>query len=89
MPEIGVLYLREGALGMGHQVDHLAVGGQRVDAITTSTSDVGGLMRYLNARMDTLTPEAQAIFRDLERVGLDIRQRGSENGNRTSKIVGS
>ena len=84
-PEIGVLYLREGALGMGHQVDHLAVGGQRVEAVTTSPSDVGGLMRYLDARMDSLTPEVQAIFRDMERVGLDIRQRGSENGDRSNK----
>ena len=78
-PEITVLYLREGALGMGREVDHLAVDGKRVDAITTSRSDVGGLMRYLDARKDSLTPEVQAQFRDLERVGQDILLRGSEN----------
>ena len=38
-PEITVLYLREGALGMGHAVDHLAVDEKRVDAITTSRSE--------------------------------------------------
>ena len=77
-PELTVLYLREGALGMGHKVDHLAVDGKRVNAITTSRADEGGLMIYLDARMEALTPEVQAEFRDLERVGLDIVQRGSE-----------
>lgn len=77
-PEITVLYLREGALGMGRKVDHLAVEGKRVNAITTSRADVGGLMLYLDARMDSLTPEVQAEFRDLELVGLDIIRRGSE-----------
>lgn len=73
-PEITVLYLREGALGMGHAVDHLAVRGKRVDAITTSRSDVGGLMSYLDARRDSLSKEVQAEFRDMQRVGLDIIQ---------------
>ena len=86
-PEVAVLYLREGALGMGHDVDHLAVDGKRVDAIMTSRSDVGGLMRYLDARMDTLTPEAQAVFRDMERVGLDIIQRGSEGPDSQNKKI--
>jgi len=86
-PEIAVLYLREGALGMGHKVDHLAVDGKRVDAIMTSRSDVGGLMRYLDARMDSLTPEVQAQFRDMERVGLDIIQRGSEGADRQKKLT--
>ena len=86
-PEVAVLYLREGALGMGHDVDHLAVDGKRVDAVMTSRSDVGGLMGYLDARMDTLTPEAQAIFRDMERVGLDIIQRGSEGPDRQNKQI--
>ena len=85
-PEIAVLYLREGALGMGHKVDHLAVDGKRVDAIMTSRSDVGGLMRYLDARMDSLTPEVQAEFRDMERVGLDIIQRGSEGADRQKRV---
>ncbi len=85
-PEIAALYLREGALGMGHKVDHLAVDGKRVDAIMTSRSDVGGLMRYLDARMDSLTPEVQAEFRDMERVGLDIIQRGSEGADRQKRV---
>ncbi len=86
-PEVAVLYLREGALGMGHNVDHLAVDGKRVDAIMTSRSDVGGLMRYLDARMDTLTSEVQAEFRDMERVGLDIIQRGSEGKDIQNKQI--
>jgi hypothetical protein len=84
-PEIVVLYLREGALGMGHQVDHLAVDGKRVDAIMTSRSDVGGLMNYLDRRKDDLSPEVQAEFRDMERVGLDFIQRGSEGADRQKK----
>jgi hypothetical protein len=87
-PETTVLYLREGALGMGHKVDHLAVDGKRVNAITTSRADVGGLMLYLDARENSLTPEVQAEFRDLERVGLDYIQRGSEGPDRQpQKIV--
>ncbi len=84
-PEIVVLYLREGALGMGHQVDHLAVDGKRVDAIMTSRSDVGGLMTYLDGREDDLSTEVQAEFRDMERVGLDFIQRGSEGADRQKK----
>jgi hypothetical protein len=84
-PEITVLYLREGALGMGRKVDHLAVDGKRVNAITTSRADVGGLMLYLDARMDSLTPEVKTEFRDLERVGLDIIQRGSEGPDPSAK----
>lgn len=84
-PEITVLYLREGAIGMGHKVDHLAIDGKRVDALTTSASDVGGLMRYLKARQDTLTPEVQAEFRDMERLGQDIKLRGSEGPDNQDK----
>lgn len=84
-PEVTVLYLREGALGMGHKVDHLAVEGKRYDAITTSRSNVGGLMNYLDARKDSLSEEVQAEFRDMERVGLDIIQRGSEGPDRQSR----
>lgn len=84
-PEITVLYLREGAIGMGHKVDHLTVDGKRADAITTSASDVGGLMHYLKARQDTLTPEVQAEFRDMELLGQDIKLRGSEGPDRQKK----
>jgi hypothetical protein len=84
-PELTVLYLREGALGMGHKVDHLAVGGKRYDAITTSRSNVGGLMQYLEAHKDSLKPETQAMFRDLVQVGQDIKLRGSEGPDRQDK----
>ena len=84
-PEVTVLYLREAALGMDHKVDHLAVGGKRYDAITTSRSNVGGLMNYIDARKDSLSEEVQAEFRDMERVGLDIIQRGSEGRDRQTR----
>jgi hypothetical protein len=86
-PELTVLYLREGALGMGHKVDHLAVDGRRYDAITTSRSNVGGLMQYLDARMDSLPAETQAIFRDLVQVGQDLKLRGSEGPDRQDKKI--
>jgi hypothetical protein len=84
-PEITVLYLREGALGMGHNVDHLTVDGKRYGAITTSRSNVGGLMQYLNARMDTLSPEIREIFRDMVQLGQDIKLRGSEGPDRQDR----
>ena len=72
---------------MGHKVDHLAVGGKRYDAITTSRSNVGGLMQYLDARMDSLPAETQAIFRDLVQVGQDLKLRGSEGPDRQDKKI--
>ena len=83
-PEITVLYLREGALGMGHKVDHLAVDGKRAGAITTSRSDVGGLMTYLEARKASLSKEVQAEFNDMERVGLDIIQEHTQGPDPSS-----
>ena len=86
-PEATVLYLREGALGMGHTVDHVAVGGKRAGAITTSRSDVGGLMRYLDTHKDSLKPETQEIFRDMVQVGQDIKLRGSEGADREPQKI--
>lgn len=86
-PEVTVLYLREGALGMGHNVDHLVVDGKRYGAITTSRSNVGALMQYLNARKDSLTPEVQAIFRDMVQLGQDIKLRGSEGPDRQDRKI--
>jgi hypothetical protein len=86
-PEITVMYIREGAIGMGHSVDHLAVNGKRASAITVARADVGGLMSYIHAHRDQMTPESQAIFRDLERVGLDIRQEGSEGPDRQRRKI--
>lgn len=86
-PETTVLYLREGALGMGNSVDHLTVDGKRVDAITTSRSNVGGLMQYLDARKDSLKPETQEILRDMVQVGQDIKLRGSEGPDRQDKKI--
>jgi len=81
-PELTALFIREGALGLGHDVDHLEVDGERADAITVARADVGGLVSYLSDRLDSLSEESQQVFRDLDRVGLDIRQRGSEGADR-------
>lgn len=78
-PEITVMYLREAARGLGHEVDHLTVDGERADAITVARADVGGLMSYIERNLDAMPPEAQAIFRDLELVGLDIRRRAERD----------
>ncbi|MDX1431767.1 MAG: hypothetical protein R3286_04895 [Gammaproteobacteria bacterium] len=81
-PELTVMYIREGAIGLGHEVDHLVVDGKRANAITTSAADIGGLMKSIDAHLDTFPPASQAIFRDMERVGLDYIQRGSEGSDK-------
>jgi hypothetical protein len=71
-PELTVLYLREAALGLGHDVDHLAVDGRRVRALQTATADIGGLMRFVAANQSRMKPEQRAVFRDLPRLGRDL-----------------
>jgi hypothetical protein len=85
-PELSVLYIREAALGLGLNVDHLATG-NRVDALVLSTSEIGGLVRYVNDNLRGMTPEAQRIFGELALVGIDQRSRGSENDGSDSMIV--
>lgn len=84
-PEMTVMYIREGAIGLGHEVDHLAVKGEPARAITTSAADIGGLMTFINAHKDTFPPGSQAIFGDMERLGLDYIQRGSQGPDPSSK----
>ena len=74
-PELTVLYLREGALGMGFKVSHLVVE-ERVHALQTSTGDVGGLVTYINANRSGMSKEAQALFMEIDHLAAQIRRRG-------------
>ncbi len=76
-PELLVLYAREAARATGIRLAHLG-GDTPVWAVSAPNADVGGLVTWVEARRDTMTPEGQAIFRDLERLGQDLRTRGSE-----------
>lgn len=74
-PELLVLYIRESAIGLGHSVDYLGVN-PRFNALATSAADTGGLMAFVKQSKATMTDHAQRIFRDLEQIGLDRRNRG-------------
>ncbi len=84
-PELTVLYIREGALGLGLNVNHLTTD-KRVDALVLPAGEVGGLVRYVNSNLDRMTPPAQDIFKKLKLVGIDLRGRGSENNGMDSTI---
>ena len=81
-PKITVMYIREVAIGLGYDVDHLAVDGVRADAVTVARADIGGLVSYIKDRRDAMTPVAQAIFQDLERLGIDLRTQPDSGGDR-------
>jgi len=85
-PELAVLYVREAAVGLGLNVDHLLTA-DRVDALVLPASEIGGLVRYVKDNLHRMTPEAQDIFKKLELVGIDLRSRGSENDGREKMIV--
>lgn len=81
-PELTVLYLREGALGMGFKVSHLKVE-VRVVALQTSPADVGGLVRFVNAQRPGMTKEAQALFDEIDFLTAQIQRRGVEAADQT------
>jgi hypothetical protein len=74
-PEMTVLYLREGAVGMGFQVAHLVVE-ERVRALQTSAGEVGGLVTYVNAQRPGMSKEARALFDEIDHLAAQIRRRG-------------
>ncbi len=84
-PELTVLYIREAAIGLGLNVDHVATT-DRTDALVLSAGETGGLVRYVNANMDRMAPAARDIFKKLELIGLEQRSKGSENDGRMNKI---
>ena len=48
-------------------------------ALSVPNADVGGLMNWIHARRGSMNETGRIIFEDLERLGIDIRTRGSEN----------
>ena len=82
-PELAVLYLREGALGMGFKVLHLKVDQQRVRALQTSAADVSGLVAYINANRAGMSKEAQSLFQEIDHLADQIRRRGAEAADQT------
>ena len=71
-PELIVLYLREGARGLGQPVKAIGVK-EPVGALVLPQTEVGGLTRYLKDARPRMTPQAQKIFNDLDLLGLDLQ----------------
>lgn len=81
-PELTVLYLREGALGLRFKVSHLEVG-KRVRALQTSKADTGGLVSYVNANRPEMSKDARALFHEIDYLSTQIRRRGQEAADQT------
>ena len=81
-PELTVLYLQEGAMGMNFKVSHLVVN-EQVLALQTSLADVGGLVNFVNAKQPQMTKEAQSLFREIGYLSTQIKQRGSQAADQT------
>ena len=71
-PELLVLYLREGARGLGQPVKAIGLD-KTVGALILPQSEVGGLTRYLKDARPRMTPDARKLFNDLDLLGLDIQ----------------
>ena len=80
-PEVVVLYAREAARGLGIDIAHFGRA-PGVWAVDTANADIGALVRWVAARRGQMNPSGRQIFVELERLGLDIRTRGSDNGPR-------
>ena len=74
-PELLVLYIRESAIGLGFAVEYVGIN-PRVNALATSSGDVGALMTFVRDNASRMKTETQAVLRDLDRMGLDWRNRG-------------
>lgn len=82
-PEVLVLYAREAARATGTRVRHFGAD-TPIWAISAPNADIGGLVRWAQATRARMSAEGQAIFRDLERLGRDLRIRGGEGGDDTA-----
>jgi len=74
-PELLVLYIREGAIGLGHAVDYVGVN-PRFDALATSAADTGGLLEFIKKNKANMSEKSRQMFNDIEQLGLDQRTRG-------------
>ena len=71
VPELTTLYIREAALGLGHDV---ATGGVTpAGALALPQSEVGGLVVYIERNTKRMTPHGRAVFNDLAHLARDIR----------------
>lgn len=78
-PEVVVLYAREAGLATGTDIRHFGAG-PAVRAVSTANADLGGLVAWVRSRRAAMSERGRLIFDDLERLGLDLRTRGSEGG---------
>lgn len=81
-PELTVLYVREGALGLGFKVSHLEIE-NRVVALQTSAADVGGLVEYIDANRANMSKEANELFGEMDYLSAQIKRRGAEAADQT------
>ena len=85
-PEILVMYAREAARALGTPIKHFSAGGP-VWAVSAPTADVGGLVRWVEARRPAMSPEGQALFVDFEDLSRDLRVRGSEGPDDSGSVI--
>ena len=79
-PELIVLHTLEAMRATGTAVRHLG-GDTPIGALAAPNADIGGLMNWVHARLDSMNEEGQMIFRDLELLGRDLQTRGKDNGD--------
>lgn len=70
------------AIGTNFKVSHLLVG-EQVVALQTSSADVGGLVGFVGAKRAGMSKEAQSLFREIDYLGAQIKQRGAEAADQT------
>lgn len=75
-PELALLYVQQAARGLGEAA---RVPGNQ--ALVLSTADIGGLMRWTRDNLHRMSPEAQATFAELDRLGIDLRTESEYNGD--------
>jgi hypothetical protein len=81
-PELTILYLQEGAIGMNFKVSRLVIE-EQVIALQTSPADVGGLVSFINEKKAGMSKEARSIFHEIDYLSAQIRQRGAEAADQT------
>lgn len=70
-PELIVLYIREAAIGLGHDVSHVGVN-PRVGALVLPAAEVSGLVQFVNDNHSRMSADARGMFRDLVLLGQQV-----------------